>query len=339
MEETMKRLLFFVLPLFFAPQAAQAVQVPGPLVDTAWLEQNLDKVVVLDVRDNTRTFTTKSRSGEGGISGGGGNACGVKTGPAKIVVSGHIPNAVLVPWNDVRVKRKVDGVELDKMLPEKAGFEKLMQQSSVNSDSAVVIATNGEIPPDVFFGTRLYWQLKYFGHDNVAMLDGGTAKWIAERRKISYDKSKPGKGNFQARAERKEMLATTADVQQAMQGQDTQLIDSRTLDFYLGLLKKEPFVAAKGHIPGAKVYPYPLLTSPEAPSTFRVADELKQLTAALGIDPGKPGITYCDTGHLSSGTWFIMSELLGNKGTRLYDGSMHEWTKDTSRPVATMKME
>lgn len=66
--------------------------------------------------------------------------------------------------------------------------------------------------------------------------------------------------------------------------------------------------------------------------------DLKKLVSDAGIDPAKPAVTFCDSGHLSSGQWFVLSELMGNKNARLYDGSMHEWTKRKADAVST-KME
>jgi len=184
----------------------------------------------------------------------------------------------------ISVQATEDGVDLIKLVPTKEEMEKLMRTHGVNDGDAVVIAMKGAGSKDVTFGTRLYWQMKYWGHDNVAILDGGTAAWAAAGHPLSRDKSKPRKGNWVAKGPDTSILATTADVEKAVKN-GTQLIDGRTEDFYLG-------------------------------STYN-----------KGIDPEAPSITYCDSGHLSSGHWFVLHELLGNKQARLYDGSMHEWTK------------
>lgn len=80
------------------------------------------------------------------------------------------------------------------------------------------------------------------------------------------------------------------------------------------------------------------MTRPRAPARFLEKDKLAALARGLGIDPGKPVISYCNSGHLASGGWFIMHELFGNKNTRLYDGSMHEWTLE-KRPVKAYVLE
>lgn len=299
--------------------AAQSFRVPGPLVDSAWLADHLNRVVILDVRKDTKSFYTKTVS---------------KTAKA----NGHIPGAVLVDWKKARANRVINGTKLKGMLPTKDAFEQLMRASSVNRDSAIIIVSKGEKSRDVTYATRLYWTLKYFDHDNVALLDGGTAKWILDKREVAYDQTKVSPGNFVATAERRELLATAEDVQKAVRSRGaTLVVDTRSLEYYLGAVKK-PYVSAKGHIPGAKVFPHTLLVN-HGPATFRKPTELKQLAQSLGIDPHQPQITYCNSGALSSGAWFAMHELLGNSKVRMYDGSMHEWTMDNGRAVVTMKME
>jgi thiosulfate/3-mercaptopyruvate sulfurtransferase len=321
-----------LVPLLFLLGAAPgyALQVPGPLVDTEWLANNLDQVVVIDVRRDANSFIRKAG---GGGEVGGVQACGAKG--AAAAVSGHIPGSALVEWKDLAVKQKVGDKEIYDQVPDKAAFEKLMQQSGVNADSAVVVVNPGDGAPAVADGTRLYWNLKYYGMDNVAVLDGGVAKWAEEKRKIEYGRAKPGKGNWQATAERQELLATLEEVQAASGSGDAQILDVRTPDYYLGLLHKSDKVAAKGHIPGAKNLPF-ILYIKEGPkgSTFYSVDEIKRVAQDLGIDASKPTITQCNTGHLSSSGWFVMHELLGNQQASTYDGSMNEWAADPARPVS-----
>ncbi|WP_296698928.1 sulfurtransferase [Thiocapsa sp. UBA6158] len=313
-----------------AAQSALALEVPGPLVDTAWVEENQNEIVILDARKDIQSFIRKSSAGEvGGVQ-----ACGASGSGGG--VSGHIPGAALVDWKDYAVKEKVGGIELLDMIPSKADFEKLMQQSGVNQDSAVVIAHSGADINEVAFATRLYWTLKYYGHDNLALLDGGVTKWAAEKRKIEYGRTKPSQGDWQATAERRELLATLDDVNGIIQDGGAQIVDVRTADFYLGLTSKPEKVAQKGHIPGAKNFPYQVLVkSGDKGTTFYSAEDLRRVATELGIDPTQPVTTHCNTGHLASSGWFVMHELLGNPDARLYVGSMNEWAADPSRKAST----
>lgn len=315
-----------------AAPSAHALDLPGPLVQTDWLAKNLqDKtLVVLDVRADTKSFTAKAAA----PSIPGMNPCGAKKSPGE--TAGHIPGARLWDWKTVRTKRTIDGMELDGMVPARDQVEALMRGLGVNNDSAVVIVVDAGDTATFTFATRVYWTLKYYGHDKVAVLDGGTVKWKAENRPLSSETSAPAPGNFSARAERREMLASTADVEAAVKAKSAQLVDGRTASYYLGQEKKD-YVYANGHIPGAKNVAHTQLVDPKSHAFKSVAD-LKGLVSGAGIDPTKPTITYCDSGHLSTGQWFVLSELMGNKNAKLYDGSMHEWTKRNPQLVST-KME
>ncbi len=325
----MKIKQFFFLIAIFALQVplAQAIEVPGPLVNTDWLSKNQDKVTILDLRADVRSFTSKPAF-----------KTNKKTGKKRLVaVGGHIPGAKLVNYKDIRTTVEIKGKKVLKMLPDKTMFEKVMQKAGLSKDSAIVIVTKGVGNGDMTMAARLYWQLKYYGQDNMAILNGGMAQWIIDGRKSAFDYSKPAAGNWLATDERKHMLATTEDVEKAVKDKSVQLVDNRSIDLYLGTWKKS-YVYDKGHIPGAKVWPNSVLTTHGAPAKYMPEDELRALSKGLGIDAGKPTITYCNSGHLASGGWFVMHELLGNEKTKLYDGSMHEWTL-RKEPVKALVME
>ncbi len=132
------------------------------------------------------------------------------------------------------------------------------------------------------------------------------------------------------------MLATSDEVAKAVAGNSAQLIDSRSLGQYLGSWKKD-YVYAAGHIKGAKHMPNELITTGGMPATFTDKNKMSRIAAAMGVSTSKPTITYCNSGHLASGAWFVLHEIMGNKNTRLYDGSMHQWTLE-KRPVVSMQM-
>lgn len=289
---------------------ASATGLPGPLVSVDWLDGHRSDVVVLDVRKDTASFTA----------------------------AGHIPGAVLVDWAMVRGKLTEGGVTYDRMLLDKASFEQLMQTLGVDNDSAVVIAHGGKSPQHFSFGSRLYWQLKYYGHDGVALLDGGTAKWQASGRPLSQTASAPRTGSYRVAAARDRILATTEDVEAALADGSAQLVDSRPLAFYLGLEKRD-YVDAYGHIPGATSMPFSLLTSAKGPGVLRSEKDLRHALAVLGLDPDKPVITYCNSGFVSAATWIALHEVLGNENVRLYDGSLHAWTKEPTRPMVATRVD
>ncbi len=304
-----------------------AANLPGPLADTGWLKTNLGKTTILDVRKDTKSFTAKPvfRKNK-------------KTGKLKLVkVAGHIPGANLVNYKKLRTKQIINEREISKMLLNKGAFEKLMQSVGVNKGDTIIIVSKGESNGDMTGATRLYWSLKYFGHDKISILNGGMAQWLKDGGKISSAASKVKKGNWVATAERKEILATSKDVKKAIKNPKVQLIDTRPISQYIGAWKKS-YVYAKGHIPGAKNLPNELLTGPKGKIKFTSAKEMKDISRALGIDSKGSMITYCNSGHLATGSWFMYSEVLGNKNVKMYDGSMHQWTKEKGNTV-TFKIE
>jgi thiosulfate/3-mercaptopyruvate sulfurtransferase len=324
----MKRLVSYLAPLGLwcvVNSAAAAVQLPGPLVEPGWLAAHLDEVVVLDVRKDVKSFTAKARL-----------AKDKKTGKLSIVaVGGHIPGAGLVDYKKVRATRVINGRKVSGVVPAAADFQALMQAAGVNKGDTVVVTSKGMNALDMTMATRLYWQIKYFGDDQVALLNGGMAQWILEGRPLTT--SSPVKpGNWVAGAPRSDLVATSDDVSAALDKGSMQLVDNRALQQYIGVSKKSS-VKAKGHIPGAKSFPFELLLR-GTPSRFVAIDELKQLNSAMGVKANQPSINYCNTGHLASGGWFVLHELLGNKQAKLYDGSMLEWTLE-KQPVKAMVME
>ena len=298
-----------LLTAFIAAQPANAA-VPGPLVDAAWLAANKDKVLILDVRKDTKSFTSE----------------------------GHIPGSVLVPWKSVRANKKVMGKTIHGMLPSKERFNALMKSLGANNDSSIVIITRGHNAPQVNFGTRLYWQLKYYGHDDVALLNGGFAKWVADKKPVSKDPAKaPAAGTFAATTERRQLLATTADVEKIVKDKSATFFDARGYDQYLGLFYKKKILTEGGHIPGGKfAASSAFLAHGHGPKTFATATKIKM--ALNGIGANGKAVAFCNTGHMASGLWFVMHELGGNKNAKLYDGSMHAWTT-TGHHAVSLKAE
>jgi thiosulfate/3-mercaptopyruvate sulfurtransferase len=315
------RLALYAVALFsVASTAAAATRVPGPLVDTAWLATQLQNpdVVIIAVRDDPANFDRQHTEKE-------------KADP-KAPIVGHIPGARLLDWKLVRETREIDGVKLDKMVPLAKNFEAVMRKLGVRNDQAIIIAVNGKDSSAVTMGTRVYWTLKYFGHTNMALLDGGLKKWQAEARPVAYDNPAIVASQFVAGAVRNELLAQLGDVQKATATGASQLIDGRTADYYIGQNMTSD-VKGKGHIPGSRMMAHKDLID-EKTGTFLPRSELLALAGDAGIKTDGEAITYCNTGHLGSGPWFVLSEVLGNSKAKLYDGSMHEWTKDSSRPLS-----
>lgn len=321
------RLPFLLLTCLAASSHVFAYKLPKPIVETDWLSQYLDSVSIIDVRSSSKSFTAEPDFRKD-----------KKTGALTLArVGGHIPGANLVLYKKVRGEQIIDGTTIKHMLPSKAAFQDLMQNAGINSDSNIIVVTNAEDAFDLTMASRMYWQIKYFGHDNVSILNGGTAQWLIDGHAIQTTLGKSNLGNWKANKERPEILASSDDVVTAISNNKIQIIDVRPMGQYLGTYKSSK-VSKLGHIPTAKLYPVDLIANRNIPVKFSSIDELKTLTKALGIDSIGNSITYCNSGHMASGSWFVFHELLGNKNTKLYDGSMHQWTAE-NRPVVIMRLE
>lgn len=320
-------LLGLLLVCHMVQAGDQNTMLPGPLVDTDWLQQNLSEVKILDVRENIESFTRKAVLVRKRF-----------TGDLKLSRSGaHIPGAVLVDFFNIRTSREIDGRNIRYMLPEKKEFEDLMQSWGINNDDVVIITSFGANNSNMTLATRLYWQMKYFGFDNIAILDGGVKQWLLEQKPASIENTQPKRGSWAVTEERQSLLANSDDVLNAIKEYGTVLIDTRSLEYYFGVAKR-PYVRKKGHIPGAKVFPNELLTTGGSAIYFTDTEDILQMAEELGIDSKANIITYCNSGQFASASWFVFSELVGNKNVKLYDGSMHQWAIE-KRQVVKMKIE
>jgi len=313
-------LLAFVL--ISLASLAQAITLPGPVVSADWLASNMSEVQVIEVRTDLASFL---RNPEFDTD--------KKTGKKFLVeVGGHISNSTLLDFKKVRVDRLVDGKKIKFLIPEKTDFEKLVQSLGINSDKPIILVPIGQDMSDIDEALRTYWSFKVYGEDQVAVLDGGIAGWLGEGRKFSTVNTPKAAGNWLAKAERKELIASSDDVAAASKSGKPQLLDARQPAQYLGLAKR-PDVLTFGHIQGAKELAPELMAKPSNGALyFWQKKTYDALLAANGISTNDPTIAYCNTGHLASGGWFVMSELVGNKSTKLYDGSLYLWTLE-GRPL------
>lgn len=295
--------------------SALAIQVPGPVVSAGWLAQHRNDVTVLDVRSAVNSFTAAPKFGTDSKSGH----------KYLISVGGHIPGAKFVNFGELRGPRQVNGHTVQYLIIPKARFEKVMQKAGIDKGDAIIIAPLGTNTLTVDEGTRLYWELKYYGQDNMAILDGGTAKWLEEGRPVSTSSPENGHGSWTASSERSQLQSSSNQVAEAIRMHTAQILDARSLPQYFGVVKRA-YVSAYGHIPGALVFPPDMITAPGKAAMFLSANQYREAMEGLGIKPDAASITYCNSGHLASGLWFVLHEIVGNKNVSLYDGSMHEWT-------------
>ena len=178
------------------------------------------------------------------------------------------------------------------------------------------------------FAARLWWILRYLGHDAVAVLDGGIAAWLAEGRPSSTDPVTRAASRFVARP-RPEMLCDAAGVAQAMACGEV-VVDVRGAERFTGSV--EPIDVVAGHIPGAVNLPY--TQNLDANGRFRSGPALAALWRdSADVRPGRGTVCMCGSG-VTACQGLLALEIAGVPGARLYAGSWSEWIRDPSRPVA-----
>ena len=316
------------LGLTLSALVTQAGILPGPLVDTQWLASHVDQVQILEVRGNAKSFTAAPE-------------VVVDNKGRRVVeeVGGHIPGALLVDAKKMRTDRKYGDLTVKYMIPEAADFEKYARSAGVVAGKPMVLVPVGGEIADINDALRLYWQFKVYGEDDVAVLDGGYMTWLVEGRAHSTQAAS-GNGNWSVKADRSgQYFASSDDVTRAIQNRQTSLVDSRDAPLFHGLVKRD-YVFGHGHLEGAKLYPTELMFKAAGGALkFMPAATYAGLMQAQGIDPKQAAITYCNSGHLSSGPWFVLSEILGNRQAKLYDGSLHQWTLEKRALVGAVPLQ
>jgi thiosulfate/3-mercaptopyruvate sulfurtransferase len=299
-----KALLLLLLGGLSTLSIARA-EIPQPLVDTQWLAENQASVIILDARKETGTFA-----------------------------DGHISGAILVDVTTIRVERKINSKTLINMRPDAAGFQRFMRAHGINNDSVVVITHPGDKTGQVAGAARLYWHFKYYGFDQVALLDGGNRAWTTELEDLVTDVEPIVAGDYQVGSERPELLATMEQVQQALADDAITLVDTRDFRYHIGLEKKD-YVFAYGHIPGSRTLPYKFLNPAKGSTRYLDHDTLVKLLDSLRIDMDDSLIMYCNSAYECASDWFVLHEILGKQDVRVYDGSLHQWTQYESNPMTT----
>jgi len=280
--------------------AAVAAFAAEPLVDVDWVKANTGAagVVFVDARGSTD------------------------------FLRGHIPGAVNTNYGKSGWREVRDGVPgLFPADPSKLAAH--IGSLGIDSATHVVLVAPGATSSDMGTATRMYWTFKVLGHDNVSILNGGMAAYLAE---VDADKNpvnplekgaaKPEAKAFNV-ALREEMLLDEAEVQAALDA-GAMAVDNRTADQYLGV-NRHGKSKASGTIPQAVNLPQSWMTS-NGGGKFRDPATLSKLYDAAGVPTSGAQVSFCNTGHWASIGWFVSSEVLGNADAQMYDGSMTAWT-------------
>jgi thiosulfate/3-mercaptopyruvate sulfurtransferase len=268
------------------------------LVEPEWLEQRLDddSIRIVEVDENPALYQET-----------------------------HIPGAIGFDWRqDLQ-----DQVKRDFLGPEE--FGRLLGSQGISNDHLVILYGDR----NNWFAAYTYWYLKYYGHDNVKLLNGPRERWISEGRPTTSELPGHPAATFTAQPGDDSIRAKRDEVLGAL-GNAHKLVDVRSPQEFSGELIAMPGyenegAQRSGHIPGAASVPWAQAVRENG--TFKSAEELRELYGDKGVLSGDPIIAYCRIGERSAHTWFVLHELLGVDDVKNYDGSWTEWGNLVDVPI------
>ncbi len=267
------------------------------LVDADWAEAHLDdpKIVFVEVDEDVSAYD-----------------------------GGHIKNAVRLDWTqELQQPEARDLIDQD-------AFSALMSRKGISNDDTVVLYGGN----NNWFAAYAYWQFKYYGHENVKLLDGGRKKWELDGRELVKDVPVRPETSYSAKAPNAAIRAFRDEVVASIGSKN--LVDVRSPDEFSGKIKAPAHLPQEqsqraGHIPTAINIPWSKAAADDG--TFRADEELAALYGEQGFDDSRSTIAYCRIGERSSHTWFVLHELLGKTDVKNYDGSWAEYGSLVGVPV------
>ncbi len=211
-------------------------------------------------------------------------------------------------------------------------LEDLLGRAGVSNDTTVILYGDN----NNWFAAWALWILKYYGHSDLRLLDGGRVKWLADKREITTEVPSYPRATYHANAPHPEIRALRDQVLRELGNASLALVDVRSPAEYSGELLAPANLPQEGaqrggHIPGAANIPWSQAVREDG--TFKSADELRALYGGKGVTPDKEVIAYCRIGERSSHTWFVLNYLLGYPNVRNYDGSWTEWGSLIAAPI------
>ncbi|HLH61254.1 MAG TPA: sulfurtransferase [Ktedonobacteraceae bacterium] len=239
---------------------------------------------------------------------------------------GHIPGAVGFNWKK-ELQDQVVRAPLSK-----EHLEELLGRAGVSNDTTIVVYGDN----NNWFAAWAFWILKYYGHNDVRLLDGGRVKWLADKREITTEVPSYPPTTYHASEPKTDIRALRDQVLAEIGKSNVALVDVRSPGEYSGELLAPANLPQEGaqrggHIPGAANIPWG--TAVREDGTFKSAEELREIYGSKGVTPDKEVIAYCRIGERSSHTWFALHYLLGYPHVRNYDGSWTEWGSLIGVPI------
>ncbi|MBI1408023.1 MAG: 3-mercaptopyruvate sulfurtransferase [Caulobacter sp.] len=275
-----------------------------PLVSTAWLAEHLEAP---DVRIIDASWFLPGESRD----------------PRAEFAVAHIPGAVFFDIDDI----VDDSTDLPHMLPSPVKFASRVRKIGLGDGVRLVIYDS----QGLFSAARVWWTFRAMGHEDVAVLDGGLPKWIAEGRPIEDGVPPPRERHFTTRYNN-DLVRDLAQVRRALASGREQLVDARPAARFTGEAPEPRPGVRGGHMPGARNVPSSSVLAPDG--TMKSAEQLRAVFEAAGVSLDRPIVTTCGSG-ITAGILALALARLGRDRTAVYDGSWAEWGGRDDTEVVT----
>jgi thiosulfate/3-mercaptopyruvate sulfurtransferase len=281
-----------------------ATETAAPLVDGAWLEENRGKrdIVLIEI-------------------------AGMGQDDLSAYKGGHVPGAIPWKWKEMLWDARM------RDFPTPEEFARRMGAAGISNDTTVVLYGDG-----IQFGIYAWWTLRYCGHDDVRLLDGGRKHWAAEGRPLETETPAPAAPRTYVpnRARREEMRIRRDRVLELVGNPDVAIVDARSPEEYRGERVGGPGgpdvgAVRPGRIPGARHLFYMDLFDDTL--RFKPKAELAAMAADRALSPEKATIAYCRMSHRATVAYFVLTQILGYGDVRVYDGSWTEWGNLVGVPI------
>ncbi len=277
------------------------------IVDTEWLAAHLDAPDLV-ICDASWHLPTEKRD------------------PRAEYLEAHIPGALFFDIDDLVDEKS----SLPHMLPSTVKFASRMKKMGVGDGTRIVVYDNDA--KGMFSAARAWWTFRAMGHGDVAVLNGGLKKWLAEGRETESGEPVKRSNRHYTPRMNSELIRDVDDMKALVKSKDAQIVDARSPGRFEGT-EPEPRDGLKsGHIPGSRNVHYASLLN--ADGTFKSKDELAKIFAAAGVDPHKDVVTTCGSGVTASIVALGLA-VLGQTNASVYDGSWAEWGGRDDCPVET----
>jgi thiosulfate/3-mercaptopyruvate sulfurtransferase len=276
---------------------------PDSLVSTEWLAQRLDAP---DIRIVDGTWYMPSD---------GKNA-------RALYEAQHIPGAVFFDIDEIADTAS----DLPHMLPSPEKFSARVRKLGLGDGNRIIVYDQHGL----MSAPRVWWTFRIFGHKDVAVLDGGLPKWIAEGRPVEDRPAQPRERHFTARLNNL-MVRDKDQVQRNLATHREQVVDARAAGRFNATEPEPRPGLRRGHIPGSLNVPFTTLLDP-ATKTFLPAPALAAKFRNAGVDLAKPVVTSCGSGITAAVLSFAL-HLIGHDDVALYDGSWADWGRPGDTPV------